>query len=452
MKRLLLILLLLSPLCLLAEQVTVRLYSTATIPGLSVTIDHGHYLIYADDTLLIDSNLFHRSTIKMRHYKGRVTLTVGKHNYGSFTSLLLTDADSNHSGILALYPDQAKPRTYEGDLRVCANPSGGLLLVNHVELETYIAGVVQSEIYGDLTDIYKVQAVIPRTWALLNLNKHKADGYNFCDHVHCQAYHNRCTMPLILKSVKATSGQVLKDQDGNLIETPFHANSGGETANSEDVWKNAFPYLRSVADTFSLGMKQSSWEKKIPLESWLHFIQHESKTKLTHDSLIYLATHFSQPHRQGSWLGIPLKRFRSEFKLRSTFFDVELDSINNQVLLHGRGYGHGVGLSQEGAIRRVQCGHSYDQVLLYYYPGALLSPILSSSVSIEDSTITTTASTPAPVVSPSINNPSAVATSPSPTTTSSTTAISPTPKKQKSKKSTNQDDAPTEDSEWEFDW
>lgn len=450
MKRFLLLLLLLLPLCLHAEQVTVRLYSTATIPGLTVHIERGHYRLYADDTLLIDSTLSTRSIVKMRDHKGRVALTVGKHNYGSFVSLKLVDDDSSTNGILGIAPDQAKPRSYEGCLRISHNRNGGLLLVNQVDLETYLAGVVQSEIYGDLPDIYKVQAVISRTWALLNLQKHKADGYNFCDHVHCQAYHNRCTLPLIATSVEATAGQVLKDPANQLIETPFHANSGGETANSEDVWRNAFSYLRSVADTFSLGMKQSSWEKSIPLELWLQFIRKESKTKIDSDSLIYLATHFNQPHRQGSWMGIPLKKFRTEFKLKSTFFDVEPDSAHNQVLLHGRGYGHGVGLSQEGAIRQAQCGRTYEQILLYYYPGSHLSPTSTPSPQplplpmATPPVATTQPAQPADSTSSASLPPASVNKAP---TRSQKNKDKPTPKPKNT-----QEETSTEDSEWEFDW
>jgi stage II sporulation protein D len=64
--------------------------------------------------------------------------------------------------------------------------------------------------------------------------------------------------------------------------------------------------------------------------------------------------------------GIPLRDIREQFKLKSTFFDVEI--IGEEVLLHGRGFGHGVGLCQEGAMNMAKKGYTYDQILGFYYP------------------------------------------------------------------------------------
>ena len=71
-------------------------------------------------------------------------------------------------------------------------------------------------------------------------------------------------------------------------------------------------------------------------------------------------------------LGIPLTRIRTDFQLKSTFFSVSVDSATQSVVLSGRGYGHGVGLSQEGAIRMVSLGYSYDSILRHYYTGAII--------------------------------------------------------------------------------
>jgi hypothetical protein len=71
-------------------------------------------------------------------------------------------------------------------------------------------------------------------------------------------------------------------------------------------------------------------------------------------------------------MGVPLTRIRADFQLKSTFFSVEYDEAAKNVILRGHGYGHGVGLSQEGAIRMVGLGIAYDSILHHYYTGAVL--------------------------------------------------------------------------------
>ena len=206
-----------------------------------------------------------------------------------------------------------------------------------------------------------------------NINKHRKEGYNFCDHVHCQAYHNRCIRPDIMLGTIQSSGVTIVDSSGQLIETPFHSNSGGQTANSEDVWRNALPYLRSVIDTFSFGMRQSEWSKTLTEDQWLSYFSKKHKLNTTNDSIRTQLLSFEQPHRKARILGVPLTKVRLDLQLKSTFFTVSYDSLARKVTLHGRGYGHGVGLSQEGTIRMAQLGIAYDSIIRHYYSGARLN-------------------------------------------------------------------------------
>lgn len=369
MKRLLPItLLLLLTLAAHADKVKVRLYSNTTIKTLNISFDLGYYNLYADGDQILEDMVGEGRSVLLRPEGKMIHVSVNETDYGTFASVRLEATDT--ACILCLNPSSNKQRTYEGDLEVSLLKSGSLLLVNHVEFETYLAGVVQSEIYGKKTDIFRIQAIISRTWALRNMGKHKADGYNFCDHVHCQAYLNRCIRPDIMMGAIQSSGETLVDQFGALIETPFHSNSGGETANSEDVWRTALPYLRSVEDTFSFHMKQSDWTKTVSLDRWLNYFSKTHKLNIQDSSIRDSLTHFSQEHRRVRLLGIPLTRIRVDWQLKSTFFSVSVDSLSGNVVLHGHGYGHGVGLSQEGAIRMVELGFSYDSILRHYYTGA----------------------------------------------------------------------------------
>ena len=309
-------------------------------------------------------------SVELTPTAGKVHVTIDGYDYGTHSNISFIANDT--ACILCLNPRKLKHRTYEGNLLVSVNRNGKLLLINDVEFETYIAGVVQSEIYGDKSDIFRVQAIISRTWALKNIRKHASEGYNFCDQVHCQAYLNRCVRPDIMLGTMQSSGMTIVDENGQLIETPFHANSGGETANSEDVWRSAVPYLRSVPDTFSYHMKQSEWVKVLTEDKWLNYFSSKHKIDTKNDSIRNELLSFSQSTRKKRICGIPLTRIRNDFQLRSTFFSVLYDSSSHRITLSGHGFGHGVGLSQEGTIRMVNLGISYDSIIRHYYSGALI--------------------------------------------------------------------------------
>lgn len=354
----------------MAEKVKVRIFSNNTISAVTISFDLGQYNVYANDSVLLESTLGEGATLTLKPAAGKVSVASDGYNYGSFDKVRFQATDT--ACILCINPSNVKQRTYEGDL-IVSSKQNTLLLINEVEFETYIAGVVQSEIYGNLTDIFRVQATISRTWALKNINKHIKEGYNFCDHVHCQAYLNRCVRPDIMLGTMQSSGVTIVDSEGRLIETPFHSNSGGETANSEDVWRNALPYLRSVQDTFSYRMRQSDWTKTMTKEQWLGYFAKKHKLNTTDPAVCDSLLSFVQLHRKARIMGVPLTKVRMDLQLKSTFFSVSYDSVSGKVTLLGHGYGHGVGLSQEGTIRMAQLGISYDSIIRHYYSGARLN-------------------------------------------------------------------------------
>ena len=147
-----------------------------------------------------------------------------------------------------------KDRRYDDDLFVSVK-NNDLFLINNLETESYIAGVVQAETWGATTnvDFFKLQAICVRNYLIKNLNKHKADGFHLCDGVHCQAYKGRANQVEVIQGAYNSKGEVIVDSLGNIIETVFHSNSGGQTVNSEDVWGKPFSHLVGKIDTFSIG-------------------------------------------------------------------------------------------------------------------------------------------------------------------------------------------------------
>ena len=115
------------------------------------------------------------------------------------------------------------------------------MVINLVDLETYLEGVVESEAgTGQKLEYYKVQAIISRTFAMKSKQKHAKEGFDLCNQVHCQAYlHKLNGSPIIDSAIKATRGQVMIQQDSSFAPTYFSANCGGQTCEPNHVW-NAY--------------------------------------------------------------------------------------------------------------------------------------------------------------------------------------------------------------------
>jgi len=273
----------------------------------------------------------------------------------------------NSFRIEAVYP-ALKERSFHGNIKVNVSDSS-LIIVNEVDLESYVSGVVESESGPKANEeYYKSQAIICRTYALDHLDRHNGQGYNLCDAVHCQVYKNMSYQNYIIpEATFFTSGLVLVDTAGQLITAAFHSNSGGETANSEDVWSSETSYLKARKDKFSLNQRNSVWEKKITYLEWLDYLDTlgiDISNGISEEDI-----EFIQENRKRYITikndTIAVKKVRADFKLRSAYFSIfPNDDI---ILFKGKGYGHGVGLSQEGAMNMAKQGYNFRDIIHYYY-------------------------------------------------------------------------------------
>lgn len=268
-----------------------------------------------------------------------------------------------------------KERTYKGHLNVSVS-SKKLKLINTLELENYVSSVVYAEVGKRRhPEFYKAQAVLVRTYALSHLYKHLSEGFNLCDEVHCQVYYGDAQSQTILNAIQSTHNEVIVDKDLNLIIAAFHSNSGGQTVNSEDIWGNKKEYLRSIIDTFSIGMPSYYWKKKLSLQEWLMYLKKYNYPIKDSNALNY-ALNFKQPERkiylQYNSTKIPLKNIRDELHLMSTFFDIQVNPTKDTVIFSGKGFGHGVGLSQEGAMKMATMGFNYKDIIKFYYQDIIL--------------------------------------------------------------------------------
>lgn len=358
-----------------ATAMSIRIFADAKHAKMQFTAELGSYRIQGADGRTV-RELAEGESVEMTVKGGKVALSLGGRSLGSFSDVMFEGA-----GLKAIYglrvESQGKTlvRYYDDHLEAKAK-EGSLFLINHVDLENYVGGVVQSEVRGvsDKTDFFKVQAIISRTYAMSNMHRHDEEGFNLCDGVHCQVYHSRNNTPVILTATVQSAGQVIVDSRDNLITAAFHSNSGGQTANSEDVWNAPVSYLRSVEDTFSLSMKNAVWEKRMPRSEWLGFLESRYDYPVRNARMRDSALTFSQPERKACFAGgIPLKDIRTDLKLRSSFFSVRTEGT--EVVLEGRGYGHGVGLSQEGVVRMIEQGYTVEDVIKHYYTGVSIKTL-----------------------------------------------------------------------------
>jgi stage II sporulation protein D len=368
MKKLLLITLLFTFVnTLSAMDILVRIYADQTIRNAHLSCVLGQYRV-KDETGKEIAILNRDDSISLRAEHRGIKVLRGREELGTFQKV--TIMGDGLRTMFRISPDarNIQSRIYDDHLEISVE-NNALRFVNIVNLENYVAGVVQSEVLGssDDVDFFKIQAIISRTYAMTNFRKHRREGFHLCDGVHCQAYYSRNNTPRILQATAETAGMVLIDNEtGRTILASFHANSGGQTMNSEDVWVTKVSYLRSVLDTFSLNMRGSTWQKEYTVNQWLNLLHRHYKYDIHDQTKRANALNFVQNERKTHFHeNIRLRDMRRDLDLRSTFFNVRQDG--DKVILEGRGYGHGVGLSQEGAVRKIREGFSVEDVLKFYY-------------------------------------------------------------------------------------
>jgi stage II sporulation protein D len=193
----------------------------------------------------------------------------------------------------------------------------------------------------------------------------KMKVFNLCDGVHCQYYLGRNSNADISRAVARTQGNVIVDKQNLMISAAFHSNCGGQTVNSEDIWTIPTSYLKSVNDSFCLHQSNAQWHKKIAMDAYNAFLLKHNVTRLVNKKQQgkYIVRQeeraTTDPHQ------IPLKLYRQHFNLRSTWFDMQVQG--DSLALTGRGFGHGVGLCQQGAIEMIRRGYDYRVVIQHYY-------------------------------------------------------------------------------------
>lgn len=289
-------------------------------------------------------------------------------------------------------PVPARPFGPDATLRVGPGP-GSSGSIERIEMEAYVAGVVSAEqAVGALAPevargVVQVQAIVSRTFALAHRGRHEREGFDVCRETHCQLYRPapaRFEGGPLGAAVRATRGQVLQYED-RPIDALFHANCGGHTSAADAIWGGRkSPYLTSVSDEFCARNPAAAWSFTIERERLRQLLNRNELTDVGArlDGLTVVQRDAGgravlvaldgdrSPLVRGEELRRVIVQGLGARSMRSLNFDVQRQG--DALVFSGRGFGHGAGLCQAGALERLRAGAAPAEVLAYYYPGARL--------------------------------------------------------------------------------
>lgn len=351
-----------------AQTIQVSLFNSRNVNAYTLSVRHGKYLIKGNDEIMGEYKK--NSIFFINRIGDKIEIRDKNAQIGVFKEVTISPRDENSVVALRGVNPTTPSREYTDELTFTAS-GGKLKAINNVDLEKYIAAVIEAEggAYAPL-EYYKAQGILVRTYTIKSIYKHAEEGFNLCDEVHCQAYHGRSAHnPEIYKATKATAGLVLVDiADTVMAMTPFHSSCGGHTSPAGIYWQKDLPYLKGIEDPFCTESRNAYWEKTIPTKEWNQFLRSKGVSNLSqfqHFHSEERVQYFSQAHN------IKMRDIRTAFKLKSTFFNVE--PIENGVVIKGKGYGHGIGMCQLGAMEMARVGLTYMDILHFYFQNVLIT-------------------------------------------------------------------------------
>ena len=291
---------------------------------------------------------------------------------------------------------------YVGAIRgiVKCRPDGANIeLINIVYLEDYLNGVVPAEI-GPRTEqeveAVKAQAVAARTYTMSHLQQYEGEQYDMKSTILDQVYDGfDSENKLVNDAIESTAGRVVVYQD-QFINAYYHSTCGGMTDNIADVWdRNDIAYLKAVSDSGACSWsKYYSWSESYTEQQLRGRIEQYLSTDRGRDMRVARITDVVIRDRSagGRVLTLSVRTEDEVYKfykdrirwvvgrtsnpdliLPSDRFDIDIsrdgDGRVETILFHGKGYGHGVGMCQCGAIGLSRTGSTYEQILKHYYTG-----------------------------------------------------------------------------------
>ena len=272
---------------------------------------------------------------------------------------------------------------------------GAATVVREVPLEEYVAATALSEVHlqpGEdalARPVFEMQAVIARTYALSNRGRHAKDGFDLCSTTHCQLYEparlrTSRWAPAATEAAAGTAGEILWFANAPATAL-FHADCGGHTSDAAAVWGGASPvYLAGARDGGPAETAHAEWTFETTTAALRRALDGDPRTDIgARLDRIDIAGRDAAGRAElvtlrgtrtfvvrGEVFRDAVTHALGAHSLRSTLFTVK--KTRDGYAFSGKGYGHGVGLCQAGAIARLRAGASAHEVLEHYFPGTTL--------------------------------------------------------------------------------
>jgi stage II sporulation protein D len=269
--------------------------------------------------------------------------------------------------------------SYKGDIKLSALSNNQVRVINTIDIEDYVAGVITAEMgYNAPLEALKAQAVATRTVTVTKVNnKHSADGYDLCNTTHCQVYTGlKDQTEQSLQAVRETEGLILT-YNGEPIDAVYSSFCGGIGEDSGSLWRLSREYLQPKTDDYCINIEHTPrWShKNLNWEVSYTFSKIARLVGLSSVSDIAISRYDSSTRVEEILVNDKAitgqYEIRNKFKLPSALFIIENDGYSVKFI--GNGYGHGVGMCQIGAIARAGQGHDFREILGFYYPNTLIT-------------------------------------------------------------------------------
>ena len=275
---------------------------------------------------------------------------------------------------------QVNGRGYRGWIELRKKQNGLLLVINDLDIEDYLKGVITSEVPSDWhAEALKAQAVASRTFALYEKRAAGSRAYHILATVKSQVYNGGSgEQSSGIQAVRETAGLIIAYR-GEIIPAFYHSSCGGQTENADELWGIDEPYLKGVDCECQQIIRDGLWEKRI---SMTHIADALRRRGFRLGDILGMGIEGITPagrvknvtiHHQSGKKLVPAERLRAAVGntlIPSVFFELEVSE--GDAVFSGRGSGHGVGLCQWGAEEMAGSGHDFKAILSHYYPGTSL--------------------------------------------------------------------------------
>jgi len=272
-------------------------------------------------------------------------------------------------------------KAYRGAIEIRKKGNGRLLVINDLDLEAYLLGVVAAEIPSNWEmEALKSQAVASRTYALYQKQNAGRRPYHILATVDSQMYlGRRGERTRAAEAVEATQDLVIMYR-GDVIPAFYHSSCGGHTENALELWGIDEPFLKGVDCDCQNISTYGIWEKRFTTAGVIHALRRQG-FRLADIGSVEMGD-LTPAGRvknvifrdSGRTTSVPAETIRAALgysNIPSIFFEPEL--MDREVVFSGRGLGHGIGLCQWGAKEMARNGADYRVILSHYYPGTTVA-------------------------------------------------------------------------------